>query len=1007
MAARADTSRLRRALALGSVALLGLGLRSAAVASFVPEEPGPDLPPQPGVHAKACTYKAPAESTFSMVATEAGGSTTPSYQVTTDPWSPCRLYRASSDQTLQRSDDGGGTWNQVFADSAQNPGTGAAFSASGVVVGRPDSVVLSERSNGDALVRSADAGATWTIARSIGAEAVDDVAFSPADPSHGWAVGLATRCMPTGSSLPSTSVPLLGSVAVPGQACVDVPWPDLYATTDGGATWTILDTDTYFTPDLTRCANDSKACMRAAQVIPDPSDANAVFFLFSNSTLSWIFHVSGNFFSISECTEAITGMTVFHRQGGTRLLLLVPSQSPQLQLTDEYCGFAGDAFVAPSPLTDPAVSADPRDPQHVVFAGITPDGVLRLVSSADAFASAGRVRNATLPGLHAPALRVSTPLRAASDGVSRDPRLLLQFDRSGSLLVAAQETCTSGCDWTHRQSYWRFTPVFPPPPPVHTGGGGGGGGGSGGPPSPPPPPAQGGTMRTVAQCAELPAPPNPSQRNGTVAFDGRYLVYSDMENPAPYHALVHRLDPTTCRPAGDLDVVFDPSQVQGSGTVIDKLVEENNTNQLIATVFSQGSFGGGDLFTLRITDEGAPGRAGHAVAAHLMTVGSCDGTPGDTLISYDFSDDTLWQCTGTPGKPGHTDMAGTPIASCFSTFGVGGARTSTTNTSSWAIGGPRHIYLHSEDDHTIWEYDDLTCQQLATFTHPQWAESEDEQFACDGVSFGPQSGVAAPTSVFWVRDNGARLIAYAVPDVTCPFATSLAYSGPTSVGAGRDATLCATVALVGRDLPPEHLPISFDLAGSPAGTASTDSSGRACLTTPIDRTAGMYTVGARFTGLPGFQPSEDEGALRVIQTIRLGAPFNPGPTTGAAIPVGAAIAKPPVAPGAPVARGGGEAIQVQTQPAPQNVNVPQPVVSNQREQQINPALGYAQQASGDEVQPDYAMSALPDGGIMRRLRSEELAAGALALLAGFGAGAMWTVRSAAQHSGPRRGRKRR
>jgi hypothetical protein len=297
---------------------------------------------------------------------------------------------------------------------------------------------------------------------------------------------------------------------------------------------------------------------------------------------------------------------------------------------------------------------------------------------------------------------------------------------------------------------------------------------------------------------------------------------------------------------------------------------------------------------------------------------------------------------------------------------------------------------------------------VATFSHRQWTEAEDEQIACDAVSFGPQTGVADSTSVFWIRDAGGKLIAYAFPNGVCPQATALAYSGPTSISAGREATLCATVGLVGRSLPAARLPVTFALAGDPVGQAATDVTGRACVHTTVDRTAGMYTVSATFAGLPGFQPSEDEGALRVVQVVHVAAPVVPPPPPAAAIPVAAGVAKPPVAPGAPVARGGGEAVQVQTQPAPQSAQMPQPVVSKQREQQLQPALGYAVQGTGDEVQPEgaYAMSALPSDGVMGRLRREELAAGALALLGAFGAGTAWAMRSARQSVG-RTGQRRR
>jgi photosystem II stability/assembly factor-like uncharacterized protein len=123
----------------------------------------------------------------------------------------------TQDKAVYVSADGGATWS-LAARSGQ-PGPGALTSAGSLVqltVASPASGVLVLAGYG--LLRSADGGATWSTT-SVSARSIpsgnDVLTASFADPTHGWA---ATCC---------------GGGAAFGS-------PGLFATADGGATWSAV-----------------------------------------------------------------------------------------------------------------------------------------------------------------------------------------------------------------------------------------------------------------------------------------------------------------------------------------------------------------------------------------------------------------------------------------------------------------------------------------------------------------------------------------------------------------------------------------------------------------------------------------------------------------------------------------------------------------------------------------------------------------------------------------------
>jgi hypothetical protein len=291
-----------------------------------------------------------------------------------------------------------------------------------------------------------------------------------------------------------------------------------------------------------------------------------------------------------------------------------------------------------------------------------------------------------------------------------------------------------------------------------------------------------------------------------------------------------------------------------------------------------------------------------------------------------------------------------------------------------------------EDDLTVVEVDDRTCAVDRTYVHRNFGEpsGEDEQMACDSLTFGPNSLYVGlgnrPTSVIWLRDAINQLmVAYAIPDGVCPFPTTTHFLGVHSATRGDVAPLCATLQRRGILEPLANRPLDFTLNGHDVGEGTTDWTGTACVRTPITLGTGAYPVLASFPGDSQYVASQDAGTLQVTAPA---LPSLSGPVAGAALP----LIAPPNAPLQQPGAGTEAQLQVQAQSEAQAQTQAQSQAQANTAAQVQPGVmvrrqervqvaGQRQQAANPALQATRLRH--PTGTL-----AVELIAGALAF--GFG-----------------------
>ncbi len=215
-------------LSIGGLPLL------VALAATTPVSLAPDLPPQPGTAAARCSPAVDPAGTWRDLTHVTSAGNPPSFQVEVDPWEPCVMYRATTDQDLQRSTDSGLTWSPVFHDDTAFGGatpasSTATFSARDLQVPAHRQLLLAEGGNGDAMVQSHDAGATWALADSgIEGQAILAVNAAPSDPAVLYA-----------TTAPKSAQ---GTLRAAGFGTLDTSRPGgpfgIYVSRDGGRSWT-------------------------------------------------------------------------------------------------------------------------------------------------------------------------------------------------------------------------------------------------------------------------------------------------------------------------------------------------------------------------------------------------------------------------------------------------------------------------------------------------------------------------------------------------------------------------------------------------------------------------------------------------------------------------------------------------------------------------------------------------------------------------------------------------
>ena len=1034
IAGRRSRGRLRLALV---AATLGTSLAGSATLADGPL--APPLPAQPGTQSATCTPTRGTPGAWTPVIQEAmvppGGFidlyTFPSYQVGVDPWMPCRLYRWTDAQTLQRSVDSGASWEVVFHDDAALTPATPQFSASAFLLPAPNTLVAGEAGNGDAAVRSDDAGATWQLSGGgrLAGQPLYALDAAPSDPQVIYASVVSSACE---DHPPSNGVPFVGGcpkAAGTGLNRTTAAALGLFVSRDGGRTWNpgtlpatadLLGLRGPYRPYQLRVdpaapghlwvmvdSGPQAGPLGGAVSSPVPLAAPTVIFESADYGQTWRLAAT----LAGGCTELLVTRDAHH---GLRLFAVLFDATNQVQVSSDD----GSTWHAlPLPLLNYGVLAvDPADAGRMLWVGDDLQVVRTIHAdySSDGMDSFRPVGDLSVPPAYVTTLMATSPLQPDSYGGSFDPAVVVQADRAGNFYVNTDSDChvelcaANGrsepySTWT-AHDFWRLTPPLPvqaaaaaathvsPLPRSSTCG----------------PLASCSPGQPLVELRHCPVPSTTLPYNGSLAFDGVELLYTQYQEsgPRPAQGLIHRMTPA-CTGAGsivvdfaqaDLDAAAQRAQDQSIATapVVDEMTYDPRRNQLWLSLATHAATSSSAFTEPAIVPL-------FSISLDHLTVGATethatyrfDGVHcripfgGEELFAYDYSTDSLWTCDprvrhqvdGIPFAafdPGRRAAAdGTPQDTCMS-----GVET-PDNMATWVVGGLGHIYVQDEDDTSIYEYDSQTCALENIYRHRPFAEAqgEDEQMACDGVTFasGIAGGGAGAGAAIWLRDATAEVMtAYAIADGTCPLPTTLQYSGTPVVPVGGAATMCATLSLRGQARTLAGEPLEFFVDGAIRGAATTDARGLACVTRPID-VPGSNAVRVDYGGSRQYLPSSADGT--VLATALAGGHSQPPfKATGAPPAAGSPIGQlPPNANAVSGSRQASQATQGQLQPqsAPQGQGAPVGSGSSQTEQQIAAAAALA--AAG--LAPDA------EGATQYQMRAVDAPVGPLAagLLAAAGA----------------------
>lgn len=814
------------------------------------------------------------------------------------------------------------------------------FAMSRITVPQPGTVELSELQNGDALARSSDAGTRWTLPnRGLAGQSVLRVIPAPSHPRTSYAVTINASTAAT-NWIGNTASPFQGPVPQlyrtdddgASWSAVTLPYDAQVAALEG----TVQQNPQLFTGDGIQVDPRDPHRLFAvvvtqpvAQLVENQVTAGAAGFscqgrLYSSGDggASWtsISRLPG-----SNCWAP--QLTVIHSQ---RHKLRLAVSGPGLDYADLPTDVAlsddGGRTWKASPMPLPAsgsgvLVADPQDPDLLLW---VPANRCSPTQCDQRFWVSNDGLDTISPIVPPPfgsggswwvPYGLFTPF-----GFYAQEESAVAADDMGSFYVNLHYTCqfgiaaqpssatgvcarpTSNAQSAEASTFWEITPqagagfgLVPPPKassiqiptpltqllpcavPVWTGGG----------------TQPGGSVSAQGSA---------TAQSGSLGFDGHDLLYTQLRETwqqyadsydglAPYQGVIHALDPSNgCASLPDIVVSFDANEIKAweasngladsSAISIDDLSYDARRNRIWVTLGDaadpntrNGSTTQG-LFLVDVTDGAStPRRA----VAHLALPGVGCGW----ALSFDEYRNSFWTCpqeaSGSPSEISASD--GTEIPNCMRAVVFTG-----TGIATWALAGRSSLYLQSEDDRTIQDYDPDTCAVKGTYLHRTFAEpfGEDEQMACDPLTYGPtgRGGPSTPTTVLWLRDaEGFSISPYVIPSGACPLPTQTTYASPTaSVPIGGVAQLCATLQQLypcgTLGLP--DLPVSFNLAGPVSiavpGAATTTgtrfSTTPGCLAWPAAVPPGRYTVSANFDPAAAgrtaqYLPSSGQGTLTV------------------------------------------------------------------------------------------------------------------------------------------------
>jgi hypothetical protein len=846
----------RRLLAAGVLSLSLLAVIPAPVVGQIiptPPVPLPSTPPgpgvpdplppapgnQPGTPAQSCTHAPPGPTEIRTLYagvpdSHSNSPLQPASTFAIESEMPCRIYRTLADR-VQRSDAAGAanTWVDAFIDPGTRTTPQRPSVLSPVVPAGGHSIYVYDKQGANGVYFSADAGQTW------------------ANRNNGlFVAGLQGLSGPTSGisafavapSLPS-QLYLVGSAN--GQTLV-------YRSSDGGASWNPAPGQARI-PEVTSLAIDPADPSHLYVAAGGPETATGSQTAPNNTLFES--HDSGqNWATVTGAAKHASPSAVWTTRasnGSERVYI-------RSAFIDQKTGqFGGQDFLrsdddgstwhhigTPATLGLGAdLTFNPFAPDQMVIAGPGTDNqgkpVLTILGSVDGFNTVryqpvfSKPNNATVTAVEA---------RADSAG-----DIFVQSTYSGTdelveFQIRALDSNGSGS----------------------------------------------GTRAEMYSCP-LPTINGQTAVAGSITFDGVYLDYTQDEQ-AP--GVIFRIDPYTCRKGGQIpqirldlaytgnvqsalySLTFDPSYQFGNGHV----------GAILARGAASGSF-----HDPRVPDGYAAVYAVDAQAQSADIVGavycghgaSCSSS-GTNVFAFDPYSQRLWARSGDPingGVIGPLTLAApgsaAPLpaaATCMSTFSVPG-----DDMSSWVFGARDIIYVQMEfNNTTVVRVDTANCRVLDSFTHRDFNEAdpnEDDQMACDALTFGEGSPLVQPgtgTSVLWIRDAVANTVAaYAIPDGNCPFPTRLAVDGTPPAQVTTAVTVCATLTSVTTGLPRTvaGVPLQFTLAGAPIGTGVTKDDGQACAPATAPSHAGAAPITAVFAGTAAHMASSGTGSLLVTAPL--------------------------------------------------------------------------------------------------------------------------------------------
>ena len=867
-----------RGLAIALPLQLAAMLLWPMAAAAIPPLPGGNPPPLPvpnpfvpaigspqGAPVAPCRFASLGPNEVRTLFRETGNSGT---NFGIDPANPCHIFRTIDGNGVKRSDASGRGWAQSFSDFSQTQPIHNGQFAFGLVStagtgGGPSYIYDTSGSNG--VVYTPDDGATWI-------QKINGLYSGGSGPTGGITAFVVAPSNPAVAYL-------AGNVA--GQTIV-------YVTTSSGDQWQVAGQIQYPITSLSVDPGDPRHVVAAAGGPTTPVGHAGLdeYYDSPDGGAGWntvagppnepspmavtigggrrVYAITGSF---GTNTTDITQVT------GQKFWRLDPSRAWQ-QLT-----------IPGSLGKDSVISYNPANPNEMIIASAAGPGIA-MAGSLDGFSST----------------RYTKIIRTDASVAS----VVMRADRFGQFFALAK---SSGED---QLLALRVTGLAPDPPP--------------------PGPVQSNFENALKVCNlhDLSKPGTlPGQRttvyykSGSIAFDGRYLDYAN-DDVGPEPGVIYRIDPATCeeqppiRPSAAefggsktlplFSLTFDPRYVFNNG----------HTGAILA----RGGTGAGhdsripneeDVAIYAIDPNPAPARmelAASQTCGHQFGPTECDQADPN-LFNYDHYLDALWipvpgdydvvikGLARLPARKGANRVV--PIPTCMTTWRP--PDPGNTDMAMWEPGadGILYVALENPDDTLVQRVNSRTCQYLDSFSHETYSEgppaaggpsNETDQMACDAITFGqgaPNVPAGTGTSALWIRDNRLNLVrAYPISHGFCPFPTTLQpLSWPATVRTGDTVTLCVVLqaATAGLPKPVSGQTVHFSLGGTGVGTGTTDSNGRACITTVVNGN-GLINLVATYDGTEAYLPRQREklgpghcptSAASTREARRLPA-ARPGPT---------------------------------------------------------------------------------------------------------------------------------